>query len=203
FWGYGAAAFWLLIGFAIPRLADLLSPTSGAIASAAVDVFFGAMIRPAVVLAIASTVVLLIGVLLPSVSGRRGARMVQPRGATAAPPPVPSPGAIAQPASRPATPGTVRPVSPPTARPAAPAPPGPAPQPVPSARAAGHPVPPSTPAAPATSAPTMQFPTQRLDQTTEMPRPVITGAERTQEWGGDVPTWEEGVGYVEDAGSDS
>lgn len=202
FWGYGAAAFWLLVGFAVPRLADLLSPTSGAIASAAVDVFFGAMIQPAVVLAIGSTVVLLIGVLLPAISGRRGARMVQPRRATTGPPAVASPGPIAQPAARPtaAPAGTVRPASPPTARPSptvptVPTTAGSSTAPNTSTAPGASPVP-SAPSAP--SAPTMQFPTQRIDRTTEMPRPAIPGSETTQELEPDAPGWEEGVGYVDE-----
>lgn len=191
FWGYGAAAFWLLVGFAVPLLADLLSPTSGAIASAAVDVFFGAMIQPAVMLVIASTIVLLIGVLLPAVSGRRGARMVQPRRASAGPPAVASPGPIAQPAVRPPAPGVVRPVAPPAARPA------PAPSPTVATTPADTRIAPT--ASRTTPTPTMQFPTQRVDPTAQMPRPVIPGAEATQELGPEVPTWEEGVGYVDDA----
>jgi hypothetical protein len=73
-WGYGAAAFWLLAGFGIPRVAEALSPTSGAIASAAADVFFGAMIRPAVTMAVVATVLLAAGFALPAWERRRGAR---------------------------------------------------------------------------------------------------------------------------------
>ncbi len=79
FWGYGAAAFWLLVGLGVPRLADLLSPTSGAIASAAVDVFLGAMIGPAIVMAVASTVLLVLGFALPVLGRKRAAGVLQPR----------------------------------------------------------------------------------------------------------------------------
>jgi hypothetical protein len=83
FWGYAASAFWLLVGYGIPWLAGSLSPTSAAIATAAADVFFGAMIRPAVIMAIAATVLLLAGFIWPVFERRRGARAVQPRRTTA------------------------------------------------------------------------------------------------------------------------
>ncbi|MGH1493944.1 MAG: hypothetical protein ACRBK7_31880 [Acidimicrobiales bacterium] len=79
FWGYGASAFWLLMGYGIPWVAANLSPTSAAIASAAVDVFFGAMIRPAVIMAIMATVLLVAGFVLPAFAPRRGAATLQPR----------------------------------------------------------------------------------------------------------------------------
>ncbi|MEM9562979.1 MAG: hypothetical protein AAGA93_10195 [Actinomycetota bacterium] len=100
FWGYGAAAFWLLIGLGVPRIADVLSPTSGAIASAAVDVFLGAMIGPAIVVAAASTVLLLLGFALPVLGRKRAARVLQPRnptgaGVAGAGAPVAAPGGLA------------------------------------------------------------------------------------------------------------
>ena len=165
FWGYGAAAFWLLVGFAVPWLAGLLSPTSGAIAAAAVDVFFGAMIGPAVVVAIVSTVILLAGFALPMVSRRRGARAIQPR----------RPGPAAGGGGRP--PGT-RPGQTPAPLPAAPplvtrpAPtmvqnPGPGPATA-AASPGGYP---SGPAAgPA--------PRQAVDRTSVMPTPTPAVAER-------------------------
>lgn len=79
FWGYGAAAFWLAVGYGIPWLAGNLSPTSAAIATAAADVFFGAMIRPAVTMAIVATVILVTGILWPFFAGRRGAGALQPK----------------------------------------------------------------------------------------------------------------------------
>lgn len=80
FWGYGASAFWLVIAYAIPWLAGNLSPTSAAIASAATDVFFGAMIQPAIMMAIGATTLLLASFLLPAFQRRRGAAKLQPRG---------------------------------------------------------------------------------------------------------------------------
>ncbi len=79
FWGYGAAGFWLAVAYGIPWVAGTLSPTSAAIATAAADVFFGAMIRPAVTMAIVSTVILVAGILWPFFQGRRGAGALQPR----------------------------------------------------------------------------------------------------------------------------
>ena len=79
FWGYGAAAFWLAVGYGVPWLAGNLSPTSAAIASAAADVFFGAMIGPAAVMALVATALLAAGLALPALEGRRGARALHPR----------------------------------------------------------------------------------------------------------------------------
>lgn len=79
YWGYGTAAFWLVIGYAIPWLAGMLSPTSAAIATAIVDVFFGAMIQPALALVVFATIMLLASFLVPAVGRRRGASKLQPR----------------------------------------------------------------------------------------------------------------------------
>ena len=79
FWGYGASAFWLLVGYGVPWLAGNLSPTSAAIAAAAIDVFFGAMIAPAVLIAALATVMLAAGLLWPTAARSRGARVAQPR----------------------------------------------------------------------------------------------------------------------------
>lgn len=82
FWGYGASAFWLALGYGIPYLAANLSPTSAAIATASADVFFGAMVRPAIIMAVIATALLLLGFLLPALQRRRGATAMQPRGRT-------------------------------------------------------------------------------------------------------------------------
>lgn len=105
FWGYGAAAFWIVLGYGIPWLAGNLSPTSAAIATAAADVFFGAMIRPAIVIAVLSTVLLIIGFAWPSMQQRRGATVLQPRSGFNGSTP-------AAPQAEPAT--TALPASPPT-----------------------------------------------------------------------------------------
>lgn len=78
-WGYGAAAFWVALGYGIPRIAETLSPRSAAFASAVVDVFFGSMIRPAVIMAIVATVLLAIGLMWPALARQRAARVMQPR----------------------------------------------------------------------------------------------------------------------------
>jgi hypothetical protein len=78
-WGVGASAFWLALGYGLPWLANLLSPTSGAVAAAVIDVFFGAMIPPAITLAVISGVLFVVGLILPGFGRRRGARLMQPR----------------------------------------------------------------------------------------------------------------------------
>ncbi len=79
FWGYGAAAFWILVGYGIPWAAGALSPTSAAIATAVSDVFFGAMIGPALMMAAVATALLGMGIVMPSFQRRRGAALLQPR----------------------------------------------------------------------------------------------------------------------------
>lgn len=48
FWAFGASLFWLIVGFGVPYIAALIGPASSALITAAIDVFFGAMIRPAI-----------------------------------------------------------------------------------------------------------------------------------------------------------
>ncbi len=100
FWGYGASAFWLLMGYGIPWLAANLSPTSAAIASAAVDVYFGAMIGPAVAMAVIATVLLVAGFILPAFTRRRGAATLQPRRPSGAVTGIPVAAARAKPATK-------------------------------------------------------------------------------------------------------
>lgn len=52
FWAFGAAAFWLAVGFGVPWAAARIAPSSGAIVAAVIDVFFGSMIPPAITLAV-------------------------------------------------------------------------------------------------------------------------------------------------------
>jgi hypothetical protein len=209
FWGLGAAAFWLVVGFAIPWLGDLSSPTSGAIASAAVHVFFGAMIRPAVVLAVASAILLLIGFALPAAGRQRGARVLQPTGvpagvhpvgpAPAAPPLVSPSNRVPMPAARPVT-------SPPAPLPPVPSPPITA-SPAPSPPATASPATSPSPAATQRFAPPPAHPSPApgtpVDRTTQMPLP---SAQRPAEPEPDdvetrrftTPGWEEGVGYLDE-----
>lgn len=184
FWGFGAAAFWLVVGFAIPWLGDLVSPTSGAIASAAVHVFFGAMIRPAVVLAVASAALLLIGFAIPAAGRQRGARVLQPARPPAGVHPVgPAPAAppLVSPANRVPMPAP-RPVT---------APPAAQPSPAATQRVA----PPAVRPSPAPGAP--------VDRTTQMPLPSAQPAAEahpddleTERFA--TPSWEEGVGYLDE-----
>jgi hypothetical protein len=212
FWGYGAAAFWLLVGYAVPWLGGFLSPTSGAIAAAAVDVFFGAMIRPAVVLAVFSTVLLVAGFALPGVARQRAARVLQPArapgfaGAIGQPTAVaagPAPRLAAPPlVNRPAHLSTVQPTYrslPPRAPHAASAP-----TPASAGPAGGN-----RPGPPRTSPGEPWQPRGSVDHTDEMllpnrpatpPRP---GPEPGPTPGAPppaAPVWEEGVGYLDDEG---
>lgn len=52
-WAFAASAFWLIVAFGGPWLADRLAPGSAAVFAAAVEVFLGAMIPPALGLAAA------------------------------------------------------------------------------------------------------------------------------------------------------
>lgn len=79
FWAFGTAAFWLIVGFGVPWVANRVAPTSAAIVAAVIDVFFGAMIPPAVVLAIVGAIVLGISFFWSAASVRQGAHAVQPR----------------------------------------------------------------------------------------------------------------------------
>ncbi len=51
-WAFFAAGFWLLVGFGVPWLVERLAPTASEIAAAAIDVFFGAMIPPAIAMGV-------------------------------------------------------------------------------------------------------------------------------------------------------
>ncbi len=52
FWAFAAAAFWLLVGYGLPWLMARIAPAASEVSEAAVDVFFGAMIPPAITLAV-------------------------------------------------------------------------------------------------------------------------------------------------------
>ncbi len=81
FWAFGTAAFWLVVGFGVPWIASRVAPTSSAIVAAIIDVFFGAMIPPAVILAVIGAVVLGVSFFWSAASARQGATAIQPRGA--------------------------------------------------------------------------------------------------------------------------
>ena len=83
FWAFGAASFWLFIGYAGPWLAARIGPTSTAIATAAIDVMFGAMIRPALLMAGFGGVLLLSSFLMSAAQDRKPAQVLQPSRGTA------------------------------------------------------------------------------------------------------------------------
>ncbi len=202
FWGFGAAAFWLLAAWVLPRLAGLISQTSGAIAAAVVDVFFGAMIRPATILAAASAGLLLLSMVWPSFNRRKTGRVLQPKGPAVAPEtrpaatgPGPSPvGGVPQPrpvvgrpasgpppASWPANP-VGQPAAPPAAQPAPASAPPPSPPPAPPpttpspAPIPANPVPvtttPMNPTAPLNPVPTTTTPMNPTAPLNPVPTPT-------------------------------
>ncbi len=180
FWGYGASAFWLLAGYGVPWLAGNLSPTSAAIATAAVDVFFGAMIAPAVVIAALSTVMLAAGLVWPTAARSRGARVAQPRR-----PRTPAP-VTSRPIAAPA-PTSTRP----TGYGAAPAAVRPGAGPEPRSRPAHY----GTGYEPERRQGRWQ-PVGSTDSTDPMPLPVARGDSRPQPSGSIA--WREGYGYLDD-----
>lgn len=124
YWAFGSSAFWLVVGYALPAVLGVVAPSSLVIAAAAVDVFFGAMIGPAVTLAIIGAVLLGISLLWPAVDRRRPAASLE-RAARArrasmpprhpAPPPAPAPARPGPRVTSPAHPGPVTPAAVPPA----------------------------------------------------------------------------------------
>jgi hypothetical protein len=76
FWAIGASAFWIAAAYAMPWVLERIAPSSVAIASAAIDVFFGAMIRPAVALIGVGVGLLLLSFAWPAIERRRPAAML-------------------------------------------------------------------------------------------------------------------------------
>ncbi len=83
-WAFGAAGFWLVIGFGIPWIANQIAPTSAAIVAAIIDVFFGAMIPPAIAMAVIGAMLFGASILWGSMASRAGAVALQGRGRSAA-----------------------------------------------------------------------------------------------------------------------
>ncbi len=77
-WAFGASLFWLIVGFGVPWLAGLVGPASSALITAMVDVFFGAMIPPAVAMGVVGLALLAISFFWASLSVRRPANVAQP-----------------------------------------------------------------------------------------------------------------------------
>ncbi len=78
FWAFGAALFWFVVGVGVPRAAGLVGPTSSALVTALIDVFFGAMIRPAIIMGVVGAGLLVVSLLWSSLSVRRPANVAQP-----------------------------------------------------------------------------------------------------------------------------
>ncbi len=78
FWAFGASLFWLLVGFGVPYLATLIGPASSALITAAIDVFFGAMIRPAIIMGAVGVGLVLASIAWTAVADRQPARVAQP-----------------------------------------------------------------------------------------------------------------------------
>jgi hypothetical protein len=79
-WAFGAAAFWMVVGYGIPFLAKTLAPSSSAIIAAIVDVFFGAMIPPAIMMAVFGAALLGLSLLWTTMAARQPATLLQPAG---------------------------------------------------------------------------------------------------------------------------
>ncbi|MGF1596589.1 MAG: hypothetical protein ACFCVK_06605 [Acidimicrobiales bacterium] len=73
YWAFGASFFWLAVAYGAPLVLARIAPSSVAIAMAAVDVFLGAMIRPALTLAGVGVALLVASLVWPAVTRRRPA----------------------------------------------------------------------------------------------------------------------------------
>ena len=78
FWAFGASVFWLIVGFGVPYLAGLIGPASSSLTTAAVDVFFGAMITPAIAMAAVGVGLLVASGTWSTFATRNPARVAQP-----------------------------------------------------------------------------------------------------------------------------
>ncbi len=76
-WAFGASAFWLIVGVAIPFAAQSVAPVSMAYVAALVDVFFSSMIPPAIVLAVLGVALRLAAFGWSRSQRTRGARLLR------------------------------------------------------------------------------------------------------------------------------
>ncbi len=91
YWAFINSFFWLLVGYGLPSILERVAPPSSvSIATAVVDVFLGAMIRPAVTMFVVGLILLGISLAWPALARRRPARQVDRH--------APAPGALHQPA---------------------------------------------------------------------------------------------------------
>jgi hypothetical protein len=78
YWAFGTALFWIVVGYGVPFLAERLAPSSVALVAAVVDVFFGAMIAPGIVMAAIGAAMLGASFLLAAGEATAGSRILQP-----------------------------------------------------------------------------------------------------------------------------
>ncbi len=185
-WAFGTAAFWLVVGYGIPFLAKTVAPTSTAIVAAVIDVFFGAMIQPAIAMAVFGVLLLGLSFLWSSVAARQPARLLQPTPAGADP----AGRSVRRSTGRTTSnirsgqvPTPYQPEAPPSAQsPPAQSPPAQSP---PVHRPPAGPVP----------EPTQVLPTAHPGQTT---RPAAEHPGHAEQPPAGPRRWVEGIGYVED-----
>ena len=90
YWAFANSFFWLLVGFGLPTILELIAPPSSvSIATAVVDVFLGAMIRPAVIMFGLGVLLLVLSMAWPALARRRPGHLVDQQR--------PAPGALHQP----------------------------------------------------------------------------------------------------------
>ena len=87
-WAFGTAAFWLAVGIGVPIAAEILAPASAAVVAAAIEVFFGSMIRPGIIMAAVGAGLLALSAIWPSVARRRPAKSINARPIQAPPVPI-------------------------------------------------------------------------------------------------------------------
>ncbi|MCP5025064.1 MAG: hypothetical protein GY929_02160 [Actinomycetia bacterium] len=78
-WAFFAAGFWLGIGYGIPGLAERVIPRSSALVAGLVDVFFGALIQPALLLAAFAAVTLVVGLTWRILQSRSAPTVAHPQ----------------------------------------------------------------------------------------------------------------------------
>ena len=78
YWAFSASAFWIIAAFVAPWVLGVVSPESMILASAAINVFFGAMIKPAIAMAVFGCILYGISVFLPRYNKQRAAERVTP-----------------------------------------------------------------------------------------------------------------------------
>ncbi|MEM9134655.1 MAG: hypothetical protein AAF962_07935 [Actinomycetota bacterium] len=90
YWAFANSFFWLAVGYGLPSILERIAPPSSvSIATAVVDVFLGAMIRPAVIMFGVGVALLVVSMAWPALARRRPARLVDRE--------APVPGALHQP----------------------------------------------------------------------------------------------------------